>query len=1011
MRRLPVFALALACAALFGCRSDPVLVVPATFERPGALAFVCVRETNAFGVDEDDEVQAIVPFENCRGFPARTDTDERIEPSFDYVVDLLVAQTARGEVGTVDLDRGAVLDLDARVPGFTFRRVGEGPTAIVVRARKPPEALATAPVPRSTTYVASFASRSLAWLPTREFNRQLVTAGDAEGEALLAGGPAALALVERDDAPEGEAVTGFLVAAIPEAGALEVVPLGADDAPLADAADADGIQRLRFPLPVPDAAALEPVPLVDALGEPLVRTGAYRRLCRDQVDARDDVRTPDAAQAQAEAEVVPLGATPAPLDLEVVDLDPGSSAEPPRQLWVADGVLPLVHRYGLGVEADGTPRLDALPPLPTGVPVRSLAVSPPVPSTIPETTDALPEPDLDEAALYGADDEVVFERFLYAIDATDGSVLVVDVSDPGSATFGAVLPVTTEEGEPAARLALRAAADALAVVTNDVLVANGEDFAGDLDGDGDLETLPRGTFIDRAGAILDVGEGSDANAAFDLNWCDSRLDDPRRVGLAADLPGPTNLRGVFLVAALATGELQIVDVHDLDATCRGSFFRDETLRCDVGRDDQGNEVSERDSFAYVARHRPRIGGLISTEDLNLPASPALTLGTSAASVNEDGSGVLGLCLGVVNPDPAVEALGCASPSAPGMGLDPLPLSVLSCPRFMAPVFGETATNTDTNQQAVVPRICATLSPFDRRGETWRAEWQGLIPGTGGGAARFDRPEGTSFVDALFAGQVVVRDESVSHCTRGVLGRENVEVACAEDPAAPECGYGGDRLRIADDPPTPRADASARCEVFYADRDGDRALELEMNIVRSEQGALTVTPATGRDVAERFAECYAPIGEDALAPGQLFESVVLTGDAYVVTGTLTGFLHRVVEGPGGLCTVDLANQPVDENDPTTFRNGRALLNAIYRNPQVAFRITPDPLGEGLGDQSSRLTFTLQDPATDAFVNPDGTAVFSGLSYLPEARRLYAVDANGDRILELSVEPFATRRAID
>ena len=999
-------ALGLALASLLGCRSDPVIVVPATFERPGALAFLCVRETNVFGVDEDDETQVIVPFANCRGFPARTDTFEGLDPSFDYVVDLLVAQTASGEVGTVDLDRGNVLDLDARVPGFTFRRVGEGPTAIVVRARQAEGAAPSDPVPRSTTYVASFAARSLAWLPTREFNRQLATPGDAEGEAILAGGPVAMALLERDDAGSDDAVTGFLVAALPEAGSLAVVALGPDDAPIADGSDADGIRRLRFPLPVPAEEAFTPVPLLSAEGEPLVTTGEYRRACRDMTDGRSEIRNPDPVRAQAEAEVVPLGAVPEPLDLAVIDLEPGDSGEPARQLWVADGVLPVIHRFGVSAEADAPPRLDALAPIPTGVPVRRLVVPPALPRTIPETDAELPRPSLSETSLYRPEQVATFERFLYAIDATDGSVLVVDVSDPGSSTFGAVLPVSTVEGEPAARLDLRAAADALAIVTNDVLVANGVDgddgFTGDLDGDGTLETLPRGTFLDRNGDILEVGTADAPTTPFDLIWCDSRLDDRRRTGITADAPSPTNLRGVFLVAALANG-----DVHDLDATCRGGRFTDDGRVCGFGVDASGDRLTTRDGFAYVERHRPRIGTLINTVevDLEIPANPSLTLGTSAASVGDDGTGVSGLCLGVVTEEPTATPLGCQASSAPG--------TTLRCPPFMAPVFPDAAARVGGNQEGLNARICATISPYDRRTEVWRAEWGGLIPGTGGGAARFDRPAGRGFADALFAGEVVVRDTSVAYCTRGVLGSDNIASACAADPTAPECRYGGDRLRIADDPPTPEADAAPRCEAFYADDEGDRVLELDLAIVRSERGALRVAPLSDRELVDRFVECYAPPGEEALPPGQLFESVVLAGEAYAVTGTLTGFLHRVGDGPGDVCAVDLEGQPVDPRDPTTFRFGRAILGELYRNPRVAFRLVRDPMDAGAlaPDESSRLTFTLDDPAADAVVNPNGSAVFTELRYLPEARRLYAVDANGDRLLELGVEPFAALREID
>ncbi|HJK94021.1 MAG TPA: hypothetical protein RMH26_24995, partial [Polyangiaceae bacterium LLY-WYZ-15_(1-7)] len=127
MRRASLLAPFLLLAA---CGQDPTVVQPAVFERPGATAFLCY----------DHLANELVPLSTCDGLEGLDD-----EP---YTLIALVAQTARGELAAVDLREDLVLDADERVPGFTFVRVGEGPSAVVVPEERP-----------GVTYVATFGSR------------------------------------------------------------------------------------------------------------------------------------------------------------------------------------------------------------------------------------------------------------------------------------------------------------------------------------------------------------------------------------------------------------------------------------------------------------------------------------------------------------------------------------------------------------------------------------------------------------------------------------------------------------------------------------------------------------------------------------------------------------------------------------------------------------------------------------------------------------------------------------
>jgi len=419
MRRPLVIAL----LALVACGQDPTRVTPATFERPGGIAFVCV----------DTETSTLVVRELCAGVTGTT--DER------YALVGLVTQTASGEVGAIDFRVRRVVDADARVPGFTFTRVGEFPSAIAVAPDEP-----------GVTYVASFGSRRVEWYPTGIFLGGAVPSAEVRGSVELPAGPTDLVL-----APS--APVAYL--ALPGNGTIVPVPIQADRS----LGEASGTIAPTVPtdLPAPVAG-----PASD-----------YRFECSPEdedpflgIPPMSDVRT----------EVIAAGMAAQPHRLLVVDNPEGTDDD----LLVADRGLPLIYRFTIG--ADGT--LTEQPPLAPGAPIRDLAVSPVVPLEAPG----------------GAEGTT---RYLYAIDDTDQSVLVMDYDT------GEVLPVSFGNDQ-ADRLRLAGKANALDVI------------ARDYDPDApDYCTTPTGD------------------------------------------ESPLNLRGVFLAVGLANGAMQIVDVVDLDGPCRG----------------------------------------------------------------------------------------------------------------------------------------------------------------------------------------------------------------------------------------------------------------------------------------------------------------------------------------------------------------------------------------------------------------------------------------------------------
>ncbi|MFK8003943.1 MAG: hypothetical protein AB8H86_30545 [Polyangiales bacterium] len=438
MRRIAILGL-----FLTACTQDPTLVNPATFERPGAVAFVCF----------DSMTQGYVPLSACGPI-------EGAEPDDRYSMTALVTQTASGEVGAIDLRLHRTLDSDVRVPGYTFVRVGEVPSALVV----PPEA-------PNVTYVANFGSRSVQWMDTARFRPDAnPMSGVEDGAVVLPDGPVAMVSSAAGDA---------LFVALPLAGA--VLPIKVLESGVLEQPTEADLVPLAVPL-LPQPFVAPPTEYgLSCGGVATRRVGGERR------------------------SFVSLGDEAEPVSLVVVD----------DVLLVADAALPVIHRFSIG--EDGA--LSALEPLPTGVPVRRIAVTPEVPADVP--------------GLSGP------ARYLYAIDATDQSVLVMDYT-AGSETFGGIIPVRagTERND---RLDLPADARSLGILT----------------------------------------------PGFPGSMCTERNNE-----------GPTVLRGVFLAVGQTNGAMSIIDVLDLDAPCRVSAEVCEQEQTFVSRHSEriGSTLSNRDGF-------------------------------------------------------------------------------------------------------------------------------------------------------------------------------------------------------------------------------------------------------------------------------------------------------------------------------------------------------------------------------------------------------------------------------
>ncbi len=543
--------------AATACGNDPTIVQPPTFERPGDVGFVCY----------DTQDRALVSLETCRGLTGTT--EDR------YAMTALVTQTASGEVGAVDLRTQQVLDADPRVPGFTFVRVGEFPTDILVSPTEP-----------GVTYVASFGSRRVEYYATSRFRPDIAAPAipfEREGTVPLGFGPIDLAM-----APDG----GSIFAALPRAGMIARIPVEAD---------------------LTLSETFEMIALDPALGVPVAAPeegSAYQRVCLSAGVVGTSANTRAASGVRDLS--IELSDTTRPVRLLVTG----------DQLLVADASRPVLHRFRIG------DTLEPLPPIATGVPLSDIAVTPEVPAT-------------------SAFDETATERFLYAIDATDQTVLAIDFLE-GSPTFGAVLPVHVGDG-PSDRIRLLTDARTIAVVTPD---------------------FPEGEACEISGEVIGAGQ------------------EPSTLTSG-------HLRGVFLAVGLNNGLIQMVDVHDLNANCRGGSG------CTTPPNDSDVQV-------WIRRHVARRATFIST-GLGVVGTPTFSFEGAPGRLENDGS----------------------TDGGPR-------LTSIECPTFNAQVFPETGD----------PVICATSEVWAARSETWTTTYEGAIPGATSGRARIEADvaivEGGSF---------------------------------------------------------------------------------------------------------------------------------------------------------------------------------------------------------------------------------------------------------------------------
>lgn len=657
---------------------------------------------------------------------------------------------------------------------------------------------------------------------------------------------------------------------------------------------------------------------------------------------------------------LPTGTSPVPAQVvapRTPDVDFATDPEPvaitidTERGWilVADRALPLIHVVDL---ATGT----LLAPLAPGVPVRDVVVTPRVPDSYDLERDPLggscPTTGLHPAGGVVPSQAITFSRYVYAIDDTDGSVLAMEYSDPAAPGYGEVIPVDVRGARQPDRLAMPVVARTLTVITPQFDTTAADPRFGPAGPDPCTPPL--------AGNPAGYGLCIPTDAA------------------PTQPPSPSVLRGVFLVIAAADGSVRIVDVYDLDAPCRGRAIGGVDPTTGTASAECTSPTITGDNDFYIRRHRPR-NQLFLSQFVEIDSGPTVYFPGGGSVVLQNDGLPTGVTDDAGTTTPHLRALedGGASVCPAGLG---------------------TVWPPPSDYPGAEPIVCSMVEPFAAIVETWSATFEGLIPGTY-----------TSSANAQVDGSGVfngILDTRIDYCAQGVIGRmDAVAIGQPEEP------YAGDMIAITGALPDGALDQEICRRVVGISQVGepqqpilarlDRAFTSPAGQQEPYLGRLVIDPTTtlenrsdGTTIADAI-HCYGD---------RLLTVEVRSYGAFTVSGTRSGFMHRVGRDPAdGHCQYDFSR---DE-----LRQGHAFNDVLFHNARIAFRPTNVP-ARLLTNELAEIRMVLNGNISQAGIDLSSSATGirqpvlpSGLVYSPEMWALYAIESERRGLVEMTLRPLA------
>jgi hypothetical protein len=758
----------LGALVLFACSQTPTPVPVRTFERAQRVDFVCLQLWEPITNPDGSAGRATVvprgrPLADCT--PTPSDRDGASLPNQLFA---LVTQSARGEVAVVNLSAGAILDISSKSPSSNFLPVGTVPTDIVsapdgqmsfVASADPNKpalyALPSAMILGDKAGVIDDVTGATIPLPAEARVTPKLTSWPV---CALPQAPGALSWVPRAVPAGGDAASYEIVAVLPGDRTTPARVVTIDPRPFlrgvrgAGAADA-GVASDAVIAP----GSLAPCPItstVELAGEASVpaafRPGATWQNGVPYVDGGIDLTcevpapspTCGAAPCCAPKETLPSGfdggvdasaitaqadagacATPGDAtrdgDAGAIPLDLGP-LDPPRvvalardesTLYVADEALPFVHVLDLsiaGTAVERAPLLAASLADPSRtVGVRALAVSP-----------ATRE----------------FKKFLYAVEARTGALLVYDVSQPSDAPRTPLKRPYPELNpfQPADRVLFSSPVVAVEFARTDLPIRRDDTSTTAITGAlcNPNPTVP----ADDPGALYRSASAS-------------------RGGII----DPKTLRGVFALVTLASGTVAVVDVDDWDAPCRRPAILATDLAQGGGR-----------AFSSLAPAQPSVAGDAygapvsvdnsTTDEAFFPVSVPHRL---RSAVLFKAAAATGKQIPYITGTPSIDRLGSSLPVA-GEGSDATPI--------LRPTLERGA------ELALAPGVRFSFEvPDVHVDQDWTVTFEGALPG-------FDGFEGTLATGDGYQ-SLELKQPGARFCAKGVEDWESGKVRAAEIDAA------------------------------------------------------------------------------------------------------------------------------------------------------------------------------------------------------------------------------------
>ena len=867
-------ALTLCALVLSSCRNNENNVVLASLNRPAKIQFLCADLDLITGNLYD--LREVLPTSLCS-------TETIFAPEIEAQFLGAVTQIQTGEVAVISFTNNIVLDTNRTVPGVTALRVGEQPTGIQI-----------SPFESTYTYVTSFSPKSLQAIETRQLidGQSLLQPDSVRFEA----GPTDVALHESASAVpvtnDDDQVTGadsnvdyrYLYVALPELGQIAQVEVMIDEM--------TGAQTLGDPILLTLDTYACPVTQVQA---PPSDANDYNRICPEDFLDNPGRFIKTVVTTAPCVEGATMGPSPVALTIDQgIEQGSGSGtstgSDADDVLLVADANQPVIHRFKL--DSNGATPMD---PIITGTPTTEIDVTPLVPASS------------DPA------DQAATQRYLYAVSATDSSVVVVNYTEDPEGTleedkeFGAVLPVIAgisaraNEENVESRDRVRFAFSNVRAIE---VVSPFYTLEEDPDSDG--MQVPAD----------EICTSTDSNA----------------FALAQNA---ANMRGVFLAVSLSDGTMFYLDIYDLNAPCRGG---EGGIACTLAE-------TGPDQFASIRRHRRRFGFTPSTF-IELDGNPSLQFNASPGRLDE--------------------TMG-APGSSDGPGLE-----FINCPPSMDPerssmfnVFGVPPSGSDADGL-----ICASSQVWSSFSQRWDAQWEGLIPQSEGGLglfadASFDGTPGNWFLGG-----------DVPFCRVGVLGPQSPDADLV-------ASYVGDRVLITGElPPSTRDELACESFLDLEDDIDERPVWFPIERAFDDQLEIGPSPNPSRYTLDEVRACF----------NQFTEYEIHTNDVYTVTGTTTGFIHRVVPDENGECVLD-DERPVVLDDVDTYLTGRAFEDTQFINPLVSFQIGPYPPETSITDATvALLNFNIANQFTSLVLDTSAGRLSLPSSMLFSARQdqLFFVD---------------------